>query len=157
LIFLLLVTDISPITTVGTGTDRVGTQGLYHEEKIKHFCVVFFLKLTHSMDSSLSREATTSQLVNNFSKCFATRSFITVLTRACHWFLSWARRTQFTSSHFSKIYFNIVTRLVTVDGYWIDSWIYYNRTLKYNTTVSLSGLPQSYLQLTIHSLNSLTQ
>jgi hypothetical protein len=26
---------------------------------------------------------------------------------------------------------------VTADGYWIDNWIYYNRTLKYNTTESL--------------------
>jgi hypothetical protein len=39
----------------------------------------------------------------------------------------------------------IVTRLVTVDGYWIDSWIYYNRTLKYNTT---SLRTPSVLQLT---------
>jgi hypothetical protein len=38
--------------------------------------------------------------------------------------------------HNVEIY-NIVTRLVTVDGYWIDNWIYYNRTLKYNSTESL--------------------
>jgi hypothetical protein len=42
-----------------------------------------------------------------------------------------------------------VTRLVTVDGYWIDNWIYYNRTLKYNTTGSLRT--PSVLQLTAHS------
>jgi hypothetical protein len=44
----------------------------------------------------------------------------------------------------------IVTRLVTVDGYWIDNWIYYSRTLKYNTTESLRT--PSVLQLTTHSL-----
>jgi hypothetical protein len=38
---------------------------------------------------------------------------------------------------------------VTVDGYWIDNWIYYNRTLKYNTTESLRT--PSVLQLTTHS------
>jgi hypothetical protein len=40
----------------------------------------------------------------------------------------------------------IVTRLVTVDGYWIYNWIYYSRTLKYNTTESLRT--PSVLQLT---------
>jgi hypothetical protein len=44
---------------------------------------------------------------------------------------------------------DIVTRLVTVDGYWIENWIYYNRTLKYNTTESL--WTPSVLQLTTHS------
>jgi hypothetical protein len=41
---------------------------------------------------------------------------------------------------------NIVTRLVTVDGYWIANWIYYSRTLKYNTTESRRT--PSVLQLT---------
>jgi hypothetical protein len=40
---------------------------------------------------------------------------------------------------------------VTVDGYWIENWIYYNRTLKYNTTESLRT--PSVLQLTTHSIS----
>jgi hypothetical protein len=38
---------------------------------------------------------------------------------------------------------------VTVNGYWIDNWIYYNRALKYNTTESLRT--PSVLPLTTHS------
>jgi hypothetical protein len=47
---------------------------------------------------------------------------------------------------------NIVTRLVTVDEYWIDNWIYYNRTLKYNTTESLRT--PSVFQLTTEYINN---
>jgi hypothetical protein len=48
-----------------------------------------------------------------------------------------------------------VTRLVTVDGYWIDNWIYYNRTLKYNTTVSLRT--PSVLQFTTEYITTIPQ
>jgi hypothetical protein len=50
---------------------------------------------------------------------------------------------------------NTVTRLVTVDEYWTDNWIYYNRTLKYNTTESLRS--PSVLQLTIHYITTTMQ
>jgi hypothetical protein len=39
------------------------------------------------------------QLLKNFSIFYGTRGFITVFTRALHWFLSYARSTQFISPH----------------------------------------------------------
>jgi hypothetical protein len=50
---------------------------------------------------------------------------------------------------------DIVMHLVTVDGYWIDNWIYYNRTLKYNTTESLRT--PSVLQLTTEYITTIPQ
>jgi hypothetical protein len=49
----------------------------------------------------------------------------------------------------------IVTRYVTVDGYWIDNWIYYSRTLKYNTTESLRT--PSVFQLTTDYITATPQ
>jgi hypothetical protein len=48
-----------------------------------------------------------------------------------------------------------VTRLVTVDGYWIDNRIYYNSTLKYNTTESLRT--PSVLQFTTEYITTIPQ
>jgi hypothetical protein len=51
------------------------------------------------MEQSTSSEAK-SHLTNEESPaCYETRRFITVFTTALHWFLSWARWTQYTSSH----------------------------------------------------------
>jgi hypothetical protein len=47
----------------------------------------------------------------------------------------------------------IVTRLVTVDGYWIDNWIYYNRTLKYNESLRTP----SVFQLTTEYITTIPQ
>jgi hypothetical protein len=55
----------------------------------------------------------------------------------------------------SSTFDDTVTRLVTVDGYWIDNWIYYNRTLKYNTAESLRT--PSILQFTTEYITTIPQ
>jgi hypothetical protein len=45
--------------------------------------------------------------------------------------------------------------LVTVDGYWIDNWIYYNCTLKCNTTESLRT--PSVLKFTAEYITTIPQ
>jgi len=45
------------------------------------------------------RELPVAHLVKKFPAFYRIRRFITVFTRACHWFLSWARCVQSTAFH----------------------------------------------------------
>jgi hypothetical protein len=55
--------------------------------------------ITHSWSWVLLEKLPIVQPLKNFPAIYGTRSFITVLTRALHWSLSWARSIQFIPSH----------------------------------------------------------
>jgi hypothetical protein len=55
--------------------------------------------LYYSWSWALLEEPPTVQLLNNFAAFYGTRTFITVLTRAFHWSLSWARSIQSIPQH----------------------------------------------------------
>jgi len=54
------------------------------------------------MEQSPFQEPRVTQLVKKFPAFYAIQRFITVLTRACHWSLSWARCIQSTPPLFPK-------------------------------------------------------
>jgi hypothetical protein len=57
------------------------------------------ISLTHSWSWDLLEQLPIVQPLKNFPGFYGTRSFITVLTRAIHWSLSWARSIQSLPSH----------------------------------------------------------
>jgi hypothetical protein len=50
------------------------------------------LSYTTPLSTVLLETPTVAQPLKKFPECYGTRMFITTLTRACHRFLSWARR-----------------------------------------------------------------
>jgi hypothetical protein len=48
---------------------------------------------------ALLKKPPVTQLLKNFPTFYGTRRFITVFTRALHWYLSWARSIQSVSPH----------------------------------------------------------
>jgi hypothetical protein len=58
--------------------------------------------LTHSWSWALLEKLPTVQTLKKFPAFYGTRRFITMLTRALHWFLSWARSIQSIPFHPSK-------------------------------------------------------
>jgi hypothetical protein len=55
--------------------------------------------ITHSWSWALLGKPPIMQPLENFPAFYGTRRFITVFTRALHWFLSWARSIQSIPSH----------------------------------------------------------
>jgi hypothetical protein len=58
-----------------------------------------FRTFTHSCSWDLLEKLQLLQLLKNFPAFYGTRRFITVITRAIHWSLSWAKSIQSTPSH----------------------------------------------------------
>jgi hypothetical protein len=80
------------------------TTGLYPEpdESSPHRPMIFLrssFSLTHSWSWSLVEKLSIVRLLKNFPAFYETRGFITVFTRALHWFLSWAISIQSIPSH----------------------------------------------------------
>ena len=65
--------------------------------------------VTDSMEQSPSWESNNHQLAKKFPALYGTRRFVTSFIGSCHQFVSLVRPTQSkNSSHFLKIYFNII-------------------------------------------------
>jgi hypothetical protein len=76
-----------------------------------------FCKLTNSMQSSPSWEATTCWITKNFSTFYGTCKFITMFTRALHWSLSWLTSIQTIPPHpISLRSLNSQNSLLKADG-----------------------------------------
>jgi len=66
------------------------------------------LKITNSMKPDVFEKLTVTQLLKKFSAFYGTWRFITVLTRARHWSLCWARWIQSTPSHSISLRFILI-------------------------------------------------
>jgi hypothetical protein len=76
-------------------------------ERINWFWLNLILELT-SWSWALLEKPPIVQLLKNFATFYGTRRFITVITRALHGSLSWARSIQSIPSHLPKIHCNII-------------------------------------------------
>jgi hypothetical protein len=74
----------------------------WHETKSHwtiHNTKIITHSLTHSWSWALLEKLPIVQLLKNFPAFYGTRRFVSVLTRALHWSLSWARSIQSIPSH----------------------------------------------------------
>jgi hypothetical protein len=86
------------------------------------YCLIY--SLTHSWSWALLEKLSIVQLLKSFPSFYGTRRFITLLTRALHWSLSWARSIQSIPSCLSKIHFNIVHPPTSWSSQWfISFWL----------------------------------
>jgi hypothetical protein len=74
---------------------------------------------------------TVAQLVKNFFEFYGTRRFVTVLTTARHFLLSWATLIQSSKfcAYFSKMYFNNILPYTPTRSKWSHSFTFPNRIL----------------------------
>jgi hypothetical protein len=70
-----------------------------HKKIEFHLLSLWRLQLTHSRSWALLEKLPIVQPLKNFPAFYGTRRFITALTGALHWFLSWARSIQSIPSH----------------------------------------------------------
>jgi hypothetical protein len=75
--------------------------------RLHFYCGRVKHQVTHSWTWALHEKPPIVQLLKNFPAFYGTRKFITVLTRALHCTLSWARSIQSIPSYLSNIHFNI--------------------------------------------------
>jgi hypothetical protein len=84
----------------------------------------FSLVYTNSWSWDLLEKPIVAQLLKNFPAFYGTRRFVTVFTRALHWFISSARSIQSILSYLSKIHFNTVHRPTSWSSQWsLSLWL----------------------------------
>jgi hypothetical protein len=67
-----------------------------------------YLSLTHSWSWTLLEKSSIEQLLKNFPIFYGTWKFITVFTRALHWFLPWTRSIQSIASNPTSLWFILI-------------------------------------------------
>jgi hypothetical protein len=87
-------TSDSIASSIRTYEYKLSWKGTYSKTRL-----CFFDFLGNTMELRPSWDAASRSAAQEFPNIFGTRRFITVLSRALRWFLSWARWIQFISLH----------------------------------------------------------